>query len=182
MALLLATITGFLISEAVGFYALEGVVTTKTWVKAILTEVCFIFVSAYRADTKLQSAFVVFARVGVFGLMLYAITSTVALTGLNQVSEIDTIKEKIVIVEQQIEEKQKLVDLYIGKGWGNNARIQEQAKQKLVDELLRLKSEQISGKNEKAAEVITWNTWARGFFRIVLMSISVLISRKLFRF
>src|SRR5690606_15632482 len=45
--LLLATITGFLVSEALTFYAIEGAVSTKTYIKAILTEVCFIFLSGY---------------------------------------------------------------------------------------------------------------------------------------
>ena len=56
--ILLATITGFLVSEAVPFYAVAGIITTKTWIKAILTEVCFIFLSGYRSDTRLQMAMV----------------------------------------------------------------------------------------------------------------------------
>lgn len=181
MFALLATITGFLVSEALSFYAVDGIITGKTWLKAILTEICFIFISGYRAEGKLQLGLVSFARAGIFALMLFVISSGVTTTGLNKVSEIGIIQEKIELVEEQIKEKEKLIDFYIKKNWGLNAKKIQDEKQKLVDELIKLKNEQIEGKSEKAADLEIYKTWARGFFRIVLLAISVLISRKLFR-
>jgi len=181
MFLLLITITGFLVSEAVGFYAVDGIITAKVWIKAILTEVCFIFVSSYRAEGKLQTSMVTFARAGIFALMLFVISSEVTQKGFNQINEISVIDQKIELLEEQIEKKEKLVEFYINKGWGINAAKQEKEKQALVEELIKLKNEQINGKNESASSMILYNTWARAFFRIVLMFISVLISRKLFK-
>lgn len=180
MFLLLVTIIGFLVTEAVPFYAIDGVITTKTWVKAILTEVCFIFVSSIRAKGFIQVAMAMLARVGIFLLMLFVISSEVTMTGLNQVNEIDVIQEKIELIEEQIEKKEELIDFYLKKGWGINAKEQEKEKQELVDELMELKNQQIDGKNESASDLIVWNTWAKAFFRVMLISVSVLISRRLF--
>lgn len=178
---LLVTIIGFLVTEALPFYMVGDVITTKTWVKAILTEICFIFVSSYRAIGKLQTAMITFARAGIFALMLFVISSEVTLDGLNKVNEIDVIQQKIELVEEQIEQKDELIEFYKKKNWGNNTKIQADEKNKLVEELMKLKNEQISGKNEKASDLIIWKTWAKAFFRVVLMFITVLISRKLFR-
>ena len=177
---LLMTITGFLVSEALPFYAV-GAITTSTWVKAILTEVCFIFVSSYRSVGKLQAAMITFARAGIFALMLFVISSEVTLDGLNQVNEISVISQKIEFIEQQIEEKNELIEFYKKKGWGNNTKIQSDEKNKLVEQMIELKNQQIDGKNEKASDLIIWKTWAKAFFRVVLMFISILISRKLFK-
>ena len=182
MFALLATITGFLVSEAVGFYAVDGIITGKTWLKAILTEICFIFISGYRAKGWLQNTLAGFARVGVFALMLFVISSSVTTKGLNNINEIDVIRQKIELVEQQIKDKEKLIDFYIEKKWPLTAKKIQDEKQKLVDQLIELKNEQIGGKNEKAADLEIWKTWARGFFRVILLAINVLISRKLFRF
>lgn len=181
MLVLLFTTTGFLVSEAAGFYAIDGVITAKTWLKAILTEACFIFVSAYRAEGKLQTGIVTFARAGIFALMLFVVSSEVTLTGLNKVNEIDVIAQKIELIEEQIEKKEKLIDFYLKKDWGVNAAKQEKEKEKLVQELIELKNQQIDGANEKASDLTIWKTWAQGFFRVVLMFINVLISRRLFR-
>jgi hypothetical protein len=178
--LLLLTITGFLVSEAVSFYAV-GAITANTWLKAILTEVCFVFVSSYRAVGKFQTGMITFARAGIFSLMLFVISSEVTLDGLNKVNEIDVITQKIEFVEEQIKQKDELIEFYKKKDWGVNTRKQIDEKDKLVEQLIELKNEQINGKNEKASDLIIWKTWAKAFFRVVLMFISVLISRKLFK-
>lgn len=178
--ILLVTITGFLVSEALPFYAI-GSITVKVWVKAILTEVCFIFVSSYRSVGKMQTAMITFARTGIFALMLFVISSEVTLKGLNQVNEINVISQKIEFIEQQIKDKDRLIDFYKKKGWGNNTKIQSDEKNKLVEQMIELKNQQIEGKNEKTSDLIIWKTWAKAFFRIVLMFISALISRKLFK-
>lgn len=179
--ILLVTIIGFLVTEALPFYMVGDAITTKTWIKAILTEVCFVFVSSYRAVGWLQTTIVSFARVGIFTLMLFVISSEVTLEGLNKVNEIDVIQQKIEFVEQQIRDKDELIQFYKDKGWGNNTKVQSDEKNKLVDQLIELKNEQLEGKNEKASDLIIWKTWAKAFFRVMLMFISILISRKLFK-
>jgi len=178
--ILLMTITGFLVSEALPFYAVAGI-TASTWVKAILTEVCFIFVSSYRAIGKMQTAMITFARAGIFALMLFVISSEVTLDGINQVNEIDVISQKIEFIQEQIRQKDELIEFYKKKDWGVNTRKQIDEKDKLVEQLIDLKNEQINGKNENASDLIIWKTWAKAFFRVVLMFISMLISRKLFK-
>jgi hypothetical protein len=182
MGLLLLTTTGFLVSEAAAFYSIDGVIDTSTWIKAILTEVCFVFVSSYRADTKIMSGVVNFARVGIFALMLFVVSSEVTLDGINKVNKIDVITEKIELIEDQIKKKEELINFYLKKGWGINAKQQETEKQKLVEELIKLKNQQIDGANEKSSNLEILKTWAKGFFRVVLMFINILISRRLFKF
>ena len=178
--MLLVTIIGFLVTEALPFYMVGDSITAKTWIKAILTEVCFIFVSSYRAIGKLQTAMITFARAGIFMLMLFVISSEVTLEGLNKINEIDVIGQKIQLLEEQIKQKDELIEFYKKKNWGNNTKIQADEKNKLVEQLIKLKNQQIDGANEKASDLIIWKTWAKAFFRIVLMFISILISRKLF--
>ena len=179
--ILLMTITGFLVSEALPFYAAAAGITASTWVKAILTEACFIFVSSYRAIGKMQTTMIVFARAGIFALMLFVISSEVTLEGINQVNEIDVISQKIEFIQKQIEQKDELIEFYKKKDWGVNTRKQIDEKDKLVGQLIELKNEQIGGKNENASDLIIWKTWAKAFFRVVLMFISMLISRRLFK-
>ena len=176
-----ATIILFLVHEAVGFYAVEGIITANTWLMAILTEVCFIFVSAYRAEGKLQTAMAMFARAGIFALMLFVVSSEVTTEGLNKINKIDVISQKIELMEKEIKQKDELIEFYKKKDWGVNVRKQIDEKDKLVKQLVELKNEQIDGANEKTSDITIWKTWAKGFFRIVLMFINVLISRRLFK-
>jgi hypothetical protein len=181
MLLLLATTTGFLISEAASFYAIDGVITTKTWLTAILTEICFVFVSSYRAEGLLQTGIVAIARVGIFALMLFVVSSEVMSDGLNQVNKTDVVIENVSLIEGQIKEKEKLINFYVQKSWGTSAKKIQDEKQKLVDDLISLKDEQIDGANKKTSNLTIWKTWAKGLFRVVLMFINILISRRLFK-
>ena len=110
--ILLATITGFLVSEAVQFYAIAGVISTKTWIKAILTEVSFIFLSGYRSEGKLQTLWVNFLRAGVFSLMMFVISSQAIDTGTRTISENTAITQQIEFIQEQIKEKDKQIAYY----------------------------------------------------------------------
>ena len=180
--LLLLSITGFLVSEAIGFYAIAGIVTAKTYVKAVLTEVCFIFLSGYRATGKLQTWAAGILRSSIFCLMLFVISSDVTMKGISDIAEIDKIQEKIEFVQEQILHKDKLIEFYREKDWGVNVRVQTDQKDKLVEELLKLKEKQIEGKNEDVSDQIVYQTWGRATFRILLLFISVLLTRRLFKF
>lgn len=180
--LLLATITGFLVSEAIGFYALDGVITTKTYVKAILTEVSFIFLSSYRAKGFLETAWIGVLRASVFALMLFVITSQTIDVGTRTISENEVIAEQIELVEQQIDEKQKEIDYYRSIEWPRNATQSRLAKEKLVEKLINLKEQQASGKNESVSAVEKYKMYGRAAFRVLLLFISVLISRRIFSF
>jgi hypothetical protein len=106
--MLLATITMFLVSEALDFYSIDGTIEPKTYVKAILTEVCFIFLAGYRSNTKLQMLGVSTLRLGIFCLMLFAITSKTFMDSTKYAGNTNAIQEQIKIIEEQIKEKENL--------------------------------------------------------------------------
>lgn len=181
--ILLATIVAFLVSEALPFYALGGLVTTSTYVKAILTEVCFIFLNGYRSTGKLQTAAVSALRVSIFILMMFVITSKVTFESAQDVSEIANIQSQIELLVDDIAKKEETIEFYKKKNWGVNVRIQEEARDKLRDELLLLKKQQIkSKKSEAVSDLIVYKAWGRATFRMILLFITILISRRLFYF
>jgi flagellar hook-associated protein FlgK len=100
--------------------------------------------------------------------------------GTNQVNEINVIAQKIEIVQEQIKSKDELIEFYKSKGWGNSAKKQSDEKDALVKELMKLKDQQIEGKNQEVSDIVQYKTWAKAFFRVVLILMSVLISRRLF--
>ena len=180
--ILLATITGFLVSEAVNFYAIDGIIESKTWVKAILTEISFIFLSGYRSVGKLQIIWVNFLRVGIFCLMMFVISSQAIDIGTRTISENAAIAQQVVLIEKQIEDKQKEIDYYISIKWPRNATQSRIAKEKLVNKLIVLKDAQASGKNEEVSKIETYKMYGRAAFRVLLLFISVLITRRIFVF
>jgi len=180
--LLLATITGFLVSEALAFYALDGIITTKTYVKAILTEVCFIFLSAYQTKSKLELAWVSMLRVGIFTLMLFVITSQTLDIGTRTISENASIAQQISLIEEQVRTKEDQMAYYQKKDWPRNYSRVSIEKQALLEKLIKLKEEQASGKNESVSEVERYKMYGRAGFRVLLLFISVLVSRRIFKF
>ena len=181
--LLLVTITGFLVSEAVSFYAVDGVIETKTWVKAILTEICFIFLSGYRAVGKVQTFFVGILRVAVFCLMLFVITSGVAFQGAGDVAEIDNVDKQIELIERSIEKKEELIKFFKAKRQILNTIKQENALDELRQRLLDLKNRQLeSGKSKEVSDLIVYKSYGKAAFRVILLFISVLLSRRMFKF
>ena len=181
--LLLAVITVFLMTEALSFYSVDGMIDFKTYVKAALTEICFIFLSGYRASGRLQTAMVGALRVSLFCLMLFVISSGVIFSGANFRSDISNLSSQITLIEQQIQAKEKEIDFYIKKDWPRNATQSRIAKEKLVDKLLELKQQQMDEKkNEDVSDLVLYQTWGRAAFRLILLFISVLLTRRLFRF
>ena len=180
---LLATITGFLVSEAIPFYAIAGAVTSKTILKAILTEVSFIFLSAYRAVGKLETIGVGILRAAVFCLMLFVITSEVQMQGAGDISKINRISEQISTIERQIESKEKEIKFYMDKNWGNNTRQRIVERDKLAEQLRELKERQVQeGASQEVASLVQYKMYGKAAFRVILMFISVLVSRRIFRF
>jgi len=180
--ILLCAIIGFLVSEALPFYAVGAVIGAKTYVKAILTETCFVFLSGYRAVGKLQTSLVAILRVCIFCLMVFVISSDVTMRGVSAISEIDKIQEKIEFINAQIKSKDEVIEFYKEKGWGVNVRKQLDEKDKLVAELMELKNRQIDGKTADVSDQILYQTWGKAAFRIILLLISVLLTRRLFKF
>lgn len=181
--ILLATITAFLVSEALPFYALGGVITAKTYIKAILTEICFIFLSGYRAGGRLETAAVGVLRVGIFCLMMFVVTSEVAMQGQGNIAKINNISIQIETLEKQVESKEKEIKFYMKKNWGNNTRQRILERDKLNEQLRELKERQIKeGASQEVSTLIQYKTYGKAFFRFILMMISVLISRRLFKF
>jgi hypothetical protein len=180
--LLLSTITMFLVSEAVSFYAVESTIVAKGWIKAILTEVCFIFLSGYRATGFVESALVGILRVSIFCVMLFVITSDLAFKSVSTTAVSNNISQQVVLVEKQIEDIQKTIEFYKGKNWGTSVNRHELEKKALVDKLIALKEKQGEGKTESVSKVVEYQAWGRAAFRVILMFISVLITRRLFKF
>ena len=180
--LFLASITAFLVSEAVMFYADGNVADFKTYVKAILTEVAFIFLSGYKSADWKQKVWVNTLRASVFSLMLFVISSQTIMSGTQFQTNSTAIQEQIQILETQIAEKEKTIQFYISKGWGNNVRKHTEDKNKLVDKLLELKEKQAQGSNEKVSNLVVYKSYGQAFFRVLLLLISVLITRRLFSF
>lgn len=180
--LLLATITGFLVSEALSFYAIGGALSTKTYVKAILTEVCFIFLSGYRSSGKIEFIGVGALRVSIFTLMMFVITSQAFDTGVKTISENAAIAQQIQLLEEQIEQKDKEIEYFKSIKYKKNATRTTIEKQKLIEKLVKLKEEQAAGKNEDVSKVEEIKMYGRAAFRVILLFISVLITRRIFSF
>jgi hypothetical protein len=183
MFILLAVITGFLVSESLEFYAIDGVFSFKTYVKAMLTEVCFIFLAGYRAAGNIQTFFVSILRGAIFILMLFVISSGILFYGQQTTSDISSIATRIALLEQQIQEKQKTIDFYRNRDWPINVNIHERQKEDLIKELLILKERQIKEKRGASiSKLVEWRMYGRAAFRVILLLISALITRRLFRF
>lgn len=180
--LLLSVITGFLVSEAVSFYAVESLIAGKAWIKAILTEVCFIFLSGYRAAGWAQTAFVSTLRVSIFCLMLFVITSDLALKSVTTTAESTNISQQVELIEGQIADTQKTIDFYKSKGWGVSVNKHELEKRALVEKLIKLKEKQGEGKTTDVSKTVEYQAYGRAAFRVMLMFISILITRRLFKF
>jgi hypothetical protein len=179
---LLATITGFLVSEALEFYAIDGAIDTKTYIKAILTEVCFIFLSGYRSDNKWAAAAVGVLRTSIFCLMLFVITSKTFIDSSKNVGNTNAIAQQIVIVEKQIAQKEKDMEYYLKKDWPKNYSATRLEKEKLVNKLIGLKEQQAKGANTEVSELVRYKAYGKAAFRVLLLFISVLITRRIFHF
>lgn len=181
--ILLATITGFLVSEALDFYSIDTIIDTKTYVKAILTEVCFIFLSGYRAEGKLQMAGVTALRVGIFGLMLFAITSKTFIDSSKNTGNTNSVKEQIVLIQEQIDEKKKSITYYRDvKQWPVTTKQLIQEKDQLVTKLVSLKEQQAQGATQEVSELVKYKAYGKAFFRVLLLFISMLVTRRIFSF
>jgi DNA repair exonuclease SbcCD ATPase subunit len=179
---LLVTITLFLVSEALEFYSVDGVIDTKTYVKAILTEVCFIFLSGYRSDTKLQTAAVGVLRVSIFCLMLFVITSKTFMSSTKTVGSTNVIEQQVAIVEQQIKEKEANIKFYQEKKWPWTVRQLITEKDALVSKLMELKQKQLEGATKEVSKLVEYEAYGKAFFRVLLLFISILITRRIFIF
>ncbi len=180
---LLATITGFLVTEAVPFYAMAGVIGTKTWIKAILTEVCFIFLSGYRAEGKIETSLVSILRASIFCLMLFVITSEVTLEGTKNISKIDNIASRIQRLELQIEKTEIDIKRYRQIEWPRNMTQSIRKREKLEEGIQELKERQEKeGASEEISTLLKYKIYGKATFRLILMFITVLVTRRMFRF
>lgn len=180
---LLVTITGFLVSEALEFYAVNGVIDTKTYVKAVLTEVCFIFLSGYRSDSKIQTIAASGLRVSIFCLMMFVITSKTFMDSTKTSSSTNIIQEQVLILEKQIKEKEKDITYYRDvKQWPNTVKQLIKERDELVKKLISLKEKQAEGSNIEVSDLVRYKAYGNAFFRILLLLISILITRRLFSF
>ena len=180
---LLATITAFLVSEAVDFYAINDVISPKTYVKAILTEICFIFLSGYRSEGKWQMAAVTGLRIGIFCLMLFAITSKTFMDSSKTSSNTSSIQAQVELLEEQIAEKKKSIAYYKSlKRWPTTVKQLIKEKDAMIKTLIILKEKQARGATVKVSELVRYQAYGKAFFRVLLLFISMLITRRTFAF
>jgi len=179
---LLVTITAFLVSEALDFYSVEGLIDTKTYVKAVLTEICFIFLSGYRSEGKWQTAAVSVLRVGIFCLMLFAITSKTLINSSKVENTSNVIQQQVILLEEQIKEKKDTIKYYKDKNWPVTTKQMIKEKDILLKKLIILKEKQTDGASTKVSRLIVYKSYGRAFFRVLLLFISILITRRIFTF
>lgn len=181
--LLLVTITGFLVSEALEFYSVNGSIDGKTYVKAILTEVCFIFLSGYRPDDKIQKVGANVLRVGIFCLMIFVITSRTFMDSTKNYSNTNAIQDQVLIIQDQVKEKEKDIRYYRDvKQWPNTVRQLTKERDELVKKLIELKEKQANGATVEVSELVRYKAYGNAFFRVILLFISILITRRIFSF
>lgn len=179
--ILLVTITAFLVHEALPFYA-EGQITTKTWIQAILTEVCFIFLSGYRSDSSIQQKFVPILRASIFALMLFVITSEVTLKGAKDINTIDSIQDRIERLEKYIDQTNKEIEYYKSIDWKRRMSQSIKKRDELELQIQELKERQEKeGASVQVSKLLQYKVYGKAVFRVILMLISVLITRRLFK-
>lgn len=181
--ILLATITLFLVSEALPFYAVGKAIGFKTYVKAILTEVCFIFLAGYRAAGWLETSLVSILRISIFCLMLFVISSEVMMEGARDVSKIENIANRIERLDEQIRTTKEDIEKYRKMDWPRNMTTSIRKREKLEEQVqeLRLRQE-TEGASENVSVLVQYKTYGKAAFRLILMFISVLVTRRLWRF
>jgi len=179
----LVFITGFLVSQSVNFYAGNHAIVPGTYVKAILTEISFIFLSGYNPNNKLQAIGVNFLRVGIFGLMMFVISAQTISNGTKDISQNEYIDQQIVLIKKEIQDKDKQIVYYKDvKNWPVTSKQLIKEKDKLVNQLIELQKQEAQGHNKNMSKVEKYKIYGRAFFRILLLFISVLISRRMFSF
>lgn len=180
--LLLMTITGFLVSEALEFYSIENKITFKTYVKAILTELCFIFLSGYRSKNKTEMGIASFLRICMFSLMLFVITSKTFIDSSKTTNNTDIIQQQVIMLEKQIKQKEKDMEYYLKKDWPRNYSATRLEKEKLTTKLIQLKEKQAAGAVKEVSDLVRYKAYGKAFFRVLLLFISVMITRRIFVF
>jgi Ni,Fe-hydrogenase I cytochrome b subunit len=180
---LLTTITLFLVNEAVSFYAHQDVVSSKTYLQAILTEICFIFLSGYRTDSRAQNVLVPVLRGFMFALMLFVITSEVTLEGAKDINKISNITDRIERLEKQIDATNKEIDYYKSIDWKSRMTQSISKRNELEKQVQELKERQEKeGASEEVSSLLQYKVYGKAAFRVILMMISVLITRRLWKF
>jgi outer membrane murein-binding lipoprotein Lpp len=181
--ILLATITLFLVTEAVPFYAIGGEITAKTWLKAILTEVSFIFLSGYRTKGYIETGLVGLLRISIFCLMLFVISSEVALEGTRDISKIDNIASRIERLEKQVVKTEMDIQRYREINWPRNMTQSIRKREQLENQIQELRDLQVrDGASTEVAEILQYKMWGKAAFRLILMFIVVLVTRRIFKF
>jgi len=179
--ILLSTITAFLVSEALPFYS-EGDITSKTWLQAILTEVCFIFLAGYKSDSGIQRWFLLLLRSSIFALMLFVITSEITLKGTRDIDQIDNLADRITRIEKQIDSINKEIDYYKSVDWKWRMTQSIKKRDELEKQVQELKEQQSQSGTKEVSKILQYKIYGKAAFRVILLMISVLITRRLFKF
>lgn len=103
--------------------------------------------------------------------------------GARDISKIDNIAGRITRLEQQISKTEIDIERYRSINWPRNMttsiRKREQLEQEVQELRLRQESE---GASENVSQLIQYKTYGKAAFRLILMFVSVLVTRRLWRF
>jgi len=115
--------------------------------------------------------------------MIFVITSKTFMDSTKNSSNTNAIQEQIKIIEQQIKEKEKDIGYYRDvKQWPNTAKQLIKERDELVKKLIELKDKQAAGATVEVSDLIRYKAYGNAFFRVLLLFISILITRRLFSF
>jgi hypothetical protein len=118
-----------------------------------------------------------------FALMLFVITSEVTLEGAKDINKIGSITDRISRLEKQVDSTNKEIDYYKSIDWKSRMTQSITKRNDLEKQIQELKERQEKeGASEEVSGLIQYKVYGKAAFRVILMMISVLITRRLWRF
>ena len=111
------------------------------------------------------------------------ISSEVMIEGTKDISKIDNIAGRIVRLEEQIKKTEIDIERYRSIDWPKNMTTSIRKREELEKEVqdLRLRQES-EGASESISSLLQYKIYGKAAFRLILMFVSVLITRRLWRF
>ena len=169
----LFSIVSFQIYESSSFYG-SGAYSIY---KAILTELCFIYINQIRATTIINKVMVGTVRISIFILMLFVVSSEVITQSKTSINSNNMIDTRIEHLKEAIQEKNNTIEYYKKRDWAISVNKHEKEKSELNSELNELQNRKISGENSEMNRIEEYKLYGHIAFRIILMVMVIIITR-----
>jgi hypothetical protein len=118
-----------------------------------------------------------------FALMLFVITSEVTLDGAKDINKIDSITDRIERLENSIGQINKEIEYYKSIDWRGRMTQSIIKRDELERQVQDLKERQEKeGASTEVSKLLQYKVYGKAAFRIILILVSVLITRRLFTF